>query len=261
MKLDIKPVALGARLKQYNEILTLGFKPNFHSYSRQEKNTIIKAKKIYYPTAFYADLFNAMGKETFPSFHTYKFAQDKIKQTAIFNMLGIPHPNTRVFYGKKQKLEILIFFDFPFIAKKPRGSGKGNDVYLIQNHEDLLSYSNKKYPAYIQEYLPIDKDMRIIIIGKKIRLAYFRIACPDNFKTNISQGGTINFNPLPQKALNLALDTALNCGWDDVGIDIIEHKQKFYVLEANMKYGTKGFKQIGINYKKMLANLIIKGSI
>ncbi|MCP4671796.1 MAG: RimK family alpha-L-glutamate ligase [Desulfobacula sp.] len=256
-----RPVALGAKLKQYSEIMTLGFKPNFQNYSLQEKKLIVNAKTIYYPTAFYADLFNSMGKETFPNFHTYKFAQDKIKQTAIFNMLEIPHPDTRVFYGKKQKLDILKFFNFPFIAKKPRGSAKGNHVYLIENKEDLSCYLNNKHPAYIQEYFPIDQDMRIIIIGKKIRLAYFRIAASDNFKTNISQGGTISFNPLPQEALDLALTTALRCGWDDVGIDIVEYKQKFYVLEANMKYGTKAFKKAGISYKEMLVKLIIKGKI
>jgi ribosomal protein S6--L-glutamate ligase len=259
--LDKRPVAIGARLKQYNDILTLGFKPNFQDYLKHEKELILNAKKIYYPTVFYADLFNTMGKKTFPSFHTYKFALDKIKQTAIFNMLKIPHPKTKTFYGKKQKLDILNFFDFPFIAKKPRGSSKGNGIYLIQNSEDLLKYLNKKEPAYIQEYFPIEQDMRIIIIGKKIRLAYYRIAASDNFKTNISQGGTISFAPLPQKALDLALMISSKCGWDDVGIDIIEHRQNFFVLEANMKYGTKGFEKAGINYKKMLANLIVKGKI
>ncbi|MDA3918814.1 MAG: RimK family alpha-L-glutamate ligase [Deltaproteobacteria bacterium] len=261
IKLDNRPVALGARLKQYSAILTLGFKPNFQDYSEHEKGLILNAKKIYYPTAFYADLFNAMGKETFPSFHTYKFALNKIKQTAIFNILEIPHPKTKVFYGKKQKLSILNFFDFPFISKKPRGSARGNDIHLIQNSEDLSCYLDNKGPAYIQEYFPIKRDMRIIIIGKKIRLAYFRIAAPNNFRTNISQGGIIDFTPLPQKALDLALNTASRCGWDDVGIDIIEHKQKFYILEANMKYGTKGFKKANINYKEMLADLIVEGKI
>jgi len=259
--LNNRPVALGARLKQYPSIQTLGFKPNFQDYSNQEKNLILGAKKIYYPTAFYADLFNAMGKETFPSFHTYKFALDKIKQTAAFNMLGIPHPKTKCFYGKKQKQTILDYFNFPFIAKKAKGSAKGNDVYLIQTAEDLWQYLKDKTPAYIQEYFPIDRDMRVIIIGKKIRLAYWRIAPEDNFKTNVSQGGTICFDPLPQKALDLAQRTALSCGWDDVGIDIIEHQNQFYVLEGNMKYGTKGFLKAGIHYKKMLANLIVEGSV
>ncbi len=103
--------------------------------------------------------------------------------------------------------------------------------------------------------------MRIIIIGKKIVLSYWRIAKKNNFKTNLYQDGNISFDPLPQKALDLALMTALKCGWDDVGIDIIEHCNKFYVLEANMKYGTKGFNKAKINYKQMLANLILKGRV
>ncbi len=260
-KMDNRPVALGARLKQYSKILTLGFKPNFNDYSEHEKKLITTSRKIYYPTSFYADLFNAMGIKTFPSFHTYKFALDKIKQTAIFNMVKIPHPKTKVFYGKKQKNKISELFDFPFIAKKPRGSSKGNDVYLIQNSKDLLNYIENKGPAYIQEYFPIQRDMRIIIIGKKIRLAYFRIAGSNNFKTNLSQGGKIDFTPLPRQACELALMTASKCGWDDVGIDVIEHNKKFYILEANMKYGTKGFKKAGVNYKKMVVELIIKGEV
>lgn len=259
--MDSRPVALGARLKQYPSIQTLGFKPNFQDYSAQAQKKILTAKIIYYPTAFYADLFNAMGKDTFPSFHTYKFAQDKIKQTAIFNMLGISHPKTKIFYGKKQKQTILKSFDFPFIAKKARGSSKGNDVYLIKNNQDLSNYLINRGPAYIQEYLPIDRDMRIIIIGKKIRLAYWRIASKNNFKTNISQGGTISFAPLPQKALDLALMTALKCKWNDVGIDIIEANNHFFVLEGNMKYGTKGFQKAGIHYKKMMMNLIVEGKV
>ena len=59
----------------------------------------------------------------------------------------------------------------------------------------------------------------------------------------------------------LIQNAALKCGWDDVGIDIIEHQNQFYVLEGNMKYGTKGFQKAGINYKEMMANLILEGKI
>lgn len=259
--MNSRPVALGARLKGISAIHTLGFKPVFKDYSIEEQRLILAAKKIYYPTAFYADLFNAMGKPTFPSFHTYKFAMDKIKQTAVFHMFGIPHPKTRVFYGKKQKKNILDFFCFPFIAKKARGSAKGKGIFLIKNTDTLSTYLKDYSPAYIQEYLPIDRDMRIIIIGKKIRLAFWRIAGSDNFKTNLSQGGVVCFDPLPQEALDLALMTALKCGWDDVGIDIMMHNGQPYVLEGNMKYGTRGFHAAGIDYKKMLAGLILSGEL
>ncbi|MCP4022418.1 MAG: ATP-grasp domain-containing protein [Desulfobacteraceae bacterium] len=251
------PVAIGARLKKSTHILTLGFKPNFYDYSPTERDLILNAPKIYYPTSFYADLFNAMGKTTFPSYHTYKFAQDKIRQTAVFQMSGIPHPKTRIFYGKKQKKQIIDHFQWPFIAKKARGSSKGNDVFLIENQTDLDQYLEKPQPAYIQEYLPIDRDMRIIVIGRQVILSYWRIADPANFKTNLSQGGSIDFTPLPKPALELALETCKKCGWDDVGIDIIQKDDRFYVLEGNMKYGTKGFKKAGIDYKKLLEKLVL----
>ena len=256
-----RPIAIGARLKKCPQIHTLGFRPNFSDYSQRDQALVFSAPKIYYPTAFYADLFNVMGKETFPSYHTYKFAQDKIKQTAIFQMLGIPHPRTRFFYGPVQKNQILQHFDFPFIAKIPRGSAKGLGVYLIQTPGDLALYLNQQGPAYVQEYLPIDRDMRIIVMGRQIVLGFWRIAGKDTFKTNLFQGGQISFDPLPPKALNLALLTAEKCGWDDVGIDIVLSDNRFYVLEGNMKYGTKGFQKAGINYKDLVCDLILKGRI
>jgi len=256
-----KPIAIGARLKKCPEIHTMGFRPNFSDYSPWEQERLFSASKIYYPTAFYADLFNAMGKETFPSYHTYKFAQDKIKQTALFQMLGLPHPRTKVFYGPRQKKHILKEFDFPFIAKIPRGSARGVGVYLIQTSGDLEHYLTRKGPAYIQEYLPIDRDMRIIVIGRQIVLGFWRIAGKGNFKTNLSQGGDISFDPLPQKALDLALLTAEKCGWDDVGIDIIQSDNHLYVLEGNMKYGTKGFQKAGIDYRVLLCRLILTNRV
>jgi ribosomal protein S6--L-glutamate ligase len=249
-------------LKSNPDINTLGFRPCFNEYSAHEKKLIIEGEVIYFPTAFYADLFNAMGKKTFPSYHTYKFAMDKIKQTAMFGMLGLPHPKTGVFYGKTQKLTILKYFDFPFIAKQARGSTKGQGIYLIRDEKNLADYLRNNGPAYIQEYLPVDRDIRVIIIGKKIRLAYWRIAMSENFRTNLSQGGTISFEPVPEQALELAIKTAFKCGWNDVGIDIIlDRKKQPMVLEGNMKYGTKGFLAAGINYKKMLAELILKGEV
>ncbi len=256
-----RPLALGARLAGCPQVNTLGFRPNFSDYTPKEQEAIRLSPKVYYPTAFYADLFNAMGKPTFPNFHTYKFAQDKIRQTAIFEMKGIPHPKTHVFYGKKQQRCILDHFQFPFVAKIPRGSARGTGVFLIETPKDLERYLALGGPAYIQEYLPIDRDMRFVIIGTQIRLAFWRLAPKTGFHTNISQGGGICFDPLPDPACELAIETARACGWNDVGIDIAESNGRFYVLEGNMKYGTKGFKAAGIDYKALLAKLVLEGEL
>jgi len=254
-------IALEARLKGLRNVLTLGVRTNFSDYSQTEAQLIRNAEKIYYPTAFYADLFDAMGKKTFPSYHTYKCVQDKIKQTALFNLIGTPHPRTRVYYGNRQKSAITDHFKFPFIGKVPRGSAMGRGVHLIKNKADLSSYCSLANPAYIQEYLHIDRDIRVVIIGSKIVHAYWRIAPEGEFRSNIAVGATVSLAPVPQKTLDLALRTATSCRWDDVGIDICMHRGTFYVLEANMKYGKEGFRRAGIDYIKLMETLIENGDI
>lgn len=254
-------VALEARLKGCKNVITLGVRPNFSDYGPKESELIRKAEKVYYPTGFYADLFDAAGKTIFPSYHTYKFAQDKIKQTAVFDLLNIPHPRTRVFYGKRQKEKIGEYFSYPFIAKIARGSAMGRGVFLIKNRQDLEAYLSLTGPAYIQEYLPIDRDLRVVVIGKRVVHAYWRIAPPGEFKSNVAGGARVSFEKVPEESLRLALYTAESCGWNDVGIDICRHDGKYYVLEGNMKYGKEGFRQAGIDYLKLMETLIENGEI
>jgi ribosomal protein S6--L-glutamate ligase len=256
-----KAVALEARLKPCRNVITLGVKPNFSDYSADEAALILRARKVYYPTPFYADLLDSAGITTFPSYHTYKCVQDKIKQTALFNILGIAHPRTRVFYGKRQIASITQHFRFPFIAKIPRGSAMGRGVFIIQNPEDLQHYIQKTSTAYIQEYLPVDRDMRVVVIGNRVVHAYWRIAPEDDFRTNVAVGGTVQLDPVPGEVLELALNTARKCRWDDVGIDICQCNGQYYIIEANMKYGKEGFRLAGIDYFHLMESMIENGEI
>jgi ribosomal protein S6--L-glutamate ligase len=249
-------IALEARLRACRNVLTLGVRPNFGDYSPEQARMILDAPIVYYPTVFYADLFDAMGKATFPSYHTYKCVQDKIKQTALFQMLDVPHPRTRVFYGKYQKSKILNYFEFPLIGKTPRGSALGRGVFLIHNQKELQAYCNDHPVAYIQEYLPIDRDMRIVVIGGKIVHAYWRKSREGEFRTNVFCGGEILLEKVPDAALELALETARACRWNDVGMDVCRHNACYYVIEANMKYGREGFRQAGIDYIALMEKLI-----
>jgi len=249
-------LALEARLRGCRNVHTIGVRPNFEDYSDDEIGWIRAADKIYYPTAYYADLFDAVGKTTFPSYHNYKCTQDKIKQSALFQLAGLPHPKTRVFYGKRQQSGIGDRFSFPYIAKEPRGSAMGRGVFLISNEKDLQAYLHDRHVAYVQEYLPIDRDIRIVVIGNQVVHAYWRIAQAGEFRTNVARGGRICLDPVPPKAMDLALQTATTCGWDDVGIDICCHAGQYMIIEANMKYGKEGFRAAGIDYIKLMEQLI-----
>ena len=248
-------------MRDCRNVITLGVHPNYSDYSPREIDLIQQADKIYYPTGFYADLFDAAGKQTFPNYHTYKCVQDKIKQTALFNLLGISHPFTRVFYGKRQKSRIAHFFDFPFVAKVPRGSALGRGVYRIDNQAELDRYCQNDHPAYIQEYLPVDRDIRVVLVGYQVVAAYWRIAPQGDFRSNISRGGRISFDKVPPEAVQFARDVAVKCRWDDVGIDVCMHAGRCYVLEGNMKYGRQGLRAAGIDFFRMMEAFIENGVI
>jgi ribosomal protein S6--L-glutamate ligase len=256
-----KAIALEHRLRRCRNVHTLGVRPNFLDYADDEIKAIRQAHKIYYPSVFYADLFDAMGKAIFPSYHTYKCVQDKIKQTALFQLLGIPHPLTHVFYGKRRLEKIVRAFNFPLIAKIPRGSALGRGVFLIHDEEQLTRYLGQVPVAYIQEYLALDRDMRIVVIGNRIVHAYWRLTPEGEHRSNVAVGGRISFDKVPEMVRSLALHTARSCGWNDVGIDICEHEGRYLVLEANMKYGKEGFRQAGIDYTRLMEELIDNGAI
>jgi ribosomal protein S6--L-glutamate ligase len=134
-------------------------------------------------------------------------------------------------------------------------------VFLILSAAELETYCARTGVAYVQEYLPIDRDMRVVVIGKRIVHAYWRVAGQRDFRTNIALGGTVCLDPIPDDARELALRTAHACGWDDVGIDICRSGGRLFVLEANMKYGQEGFRQAGIDYVNLMETMIENGEI
>jgi len=254
-------ISLESRLRHCKNVITLGVRTNLSDYEDWQIDLIRESDVIYYPTAFYADIFDTIGKRTFPNYHTYKYVMDKIKQTALFDLLKIPHPRTRVFYGNHQKSKILNYFQFPFVAKIPRGSALGRGIYLIHNEAELAAYNSLGRAAYIQEYLKIDRDLRVVLIRGRIIHAYWRIASPGEFRTNVAQGATISFDNIPEEGLAFAQNTARLCQLDDVGLDICFCNDRFWVLEANMKYGKEGFRQAGIDFYELIDEMIENGEI
>ena len=253
-------IALGSRLKGVPEVLTLGAKPNYFDYSVQERNLILGAEIILYPTLNYAQFLTTMEKKIFPSLETYLYADEKIKQTTLFHMLEIPHPRTRVYYHLHHN-DIIKEFSFPFVAKLARRSAQGRGVFKIHNSEELKSYLRLTSIAYIQEYLPHDRDLRVVLIKYHPVLAYWRIRSPDNFRTNLSQGGKISFDDIPIEGVRLAQNSARKCKFDDVGLDLINSRGTWSVIEANMKYGRKGLKMMGLDLKEIMRQKLLSGEI
>ena len=187
-----KPLAIGSRLARFPEILTLGARASLADYPPESLDLIKKAQKIYYPTTAFAAQFVTMGKSIFPSLECHLYAGDKIKQANLFAALGLDHPRTRVYYGRQCR-NITTDFSFPFIAKTPRGSAQGRGVFLISSQAELDAYLSLNRPAFIQEYLPISGDIRVVVIGFEPICAYWRLPAQGNFRSNLAQGARVGF--------------------------------------------------------------------
>jgi ribosomal protein S6--L-glutamate ligase len=255
-----KKIALGKRLRHSPSVQTLGVRPNIDDYTDTELDLLRSANTIYYPSALYEDVFLALGKRIFPA-NYYRYMGDKVKQTELFTLLDIPHPRTRIYEGSHRAHRILADFSFPFIGKIPRGSSKGRGVFLIRNDGDLLNYLKGSSPAYVQEYLPIDRDLRVVLLGRRVVHAYWRIARPGEFRSNVSLGSRISFENIPAEALRFAERVAHLCRFDEVGLDVCICENGFLVLEANMVYGLKGFEAAGLNIYQLLARRVTEGGI
>jgi len=253
-------IALGSRLRGVPEVITLGVKPNFLDYTSHERDLIFHSERVLFPTLNYAQFLTTIGKKIFPSLETYLYSDEKIKQTTLFYMLGIPHPTTRIYYHLHHQ-DILKDFDFPFIGKLARRSARGRGVFLIHNKEELEGYLRLTKIAYIQEFLPHDRDLRVVLINYEPLLAYWRIRRQGDFRTNLSQGGEINFNDIPSEGVRVAQETAQKCRFDDVGLDLIRSQGKWYIIEANMKYGRKGLKMKALDLKDIMRKKLLSGEI
>ncbi len=256
----VSRMAMGRRARASRSVQPVGVMSNWEDYPVEVREAFKKATRMYYPSVLYDELCGSLGKEIFPR-NYYRFMGNKILQTQLFQLLEIPHPRTRLFYGRNRLERIKDVFPHPFVAKTPVGSSKGKGVFLIESDQGLQDYLDRHRPAYIQEYLPIDRDLRVVVIGARVVHAYWRIRRPGEFRDNVARGATISFENIPAEGLQFAADVARKCSFDEVGMDICRVAGRYFILEANMAYGLEGFRQAGLDLYAVLGKMLDDGLI
>lgn len=178
----------------------------------------------------------------------------KMYDLISFKLAGLPVPKT-IFSEQQSDADIIADqLKFPIVIKEDR-SRQGRDVFLIKDEEELKkslreriadnkNLASKTYQ--FQEFIPADFDVRVLVIGGEVIGAIERRSNdPNEFRHNISLGGTATkMNVTPEmKSLALAASNALD--YQFAGVDLIAHKHtgKTYLLEVNRSPGFSGFMQ------------------
>lgn len=183
----------------------------------------------------------AMNCRIFPSEATYRIGHDKIEITRACSAVSPHHlPTTRIARNSPEEAERLWqTFDTPFVAKLARAS-QGEGVWLIEDHADWRRYLEVADRLYVQEYLPIDRDLRIVLVGDEIVAAYWRHQSDRSFHTNVSRGGHVSYDDIPQEAIDYVLRLAKTLGINHAGFDIAMVGSQPYLLEFNRLFGNQG---------------------
>lgn len=254
-------VAIGKQLRDVPGVRTLGVRATLNAYPQPDRELLLSGRKIYYPTRRFADLFQALGIPTFPGWIDYLCLGDKVRQTQLFQARGIPHPHTSIYAGPHAARRIREDFSFPFVLKNPLLSGGGRDVFLIRSPEELDARLAEHRRAYVQEFIPTDRDFRVVLIGGRIVAAYGRRIPEGAFHANLSQGGQICCEPVPEEVLRLAEETARRCGFDEVGLDLMLDRDRPVVIEANFRFGLRGVEVSGVQLEKIRFDLLRLGVV
>lgn len=228
---------------------TTYFKPE-HMF--RHKDEILAAERVLFPEYWQINsLVFGFKKRIFPSLASYLIGHNKIEQTRAFTSVAPAHvPWTLIRANSATEAEeVWNQMALPFVAKIPKSS-MGQGVFLIETRRDWQHYLQQTDVIYAQEYLPIDRDMRIIVVGKQVVAGFWRLQGHDGFHNNLSCGGSVDLSPLPQAALDLALDLALALEVDHAGFDIAMVGDHPYVLEFNRLFGNAGLPDLHLRVSR-----------
>ncbi|MCE8035806.1 hypothetical protein [Halomonas sp. MCCC 1A11057] len=191
-------------------------------------------------------LIHGLKARIFPSLASYQLGHDKVEQTRAFQALFPEHvPPTEILGASPRAIErVEERFGYPFIAKRIKSS-MGEGVNLIDSRPALEAYLATEPVLYAQLQLPIDRDLRIVLVGGELLAAYWRITPPGGYRSNVSQGGSIDHRDIPPAAVTLARQLAEAFHINHAGFDIAMVDGHPLVFEFNRLFGNQGIADSG----------------
>ena len=197
---------------------------------------------------------------------TIELSSDKYRTYLKLQDVGLTQPKTVLIPNEKTWKDALEKLDtkFPIIMKTLEGS-KGVGVLFIESERQIeslvqLLYSqNNDVDLLIQEYIKTDGDIRVIVLGGKILASMKRDVIEGDFRSNVSQGASVNEYPLTELEIEQCLLAAKSIDGSWTAVDFIpssdKEKKPPYILEVNHSPGTKGIEKAT---KKNIVKMVVE---
>ncbi|MFB6111869.1 MAG: RimK/LysX family protein [Halobacteriaceae archaeon] len=105
-----------------------------------------------------------------------------------------------------------------------------------------------------------ERDLRVYVVDGEIIASMYRYAPESDWRTNVALGGEVEgVTELPAEAEDFALRATQALGLDYAGVDLVEGRDGWYVLEVNPTAGFKGlFRATGTSPAPHIATAAIE---
>lgn len=182
---------------------------------------------------------------------------DKWRTYVSLKKNGVKQPETLLINNPTKAVDVYerLGSKFPIILKTQLGTG-GVGVLLIENEKQLLSNAqlitrlNQERGMIIQEQIPLEYDIRVIVINGEIHGAMKRPIVDGDFRSNVHQGSKpelMEITELEKEEVMMVAEYLTPRGYW-LGIDLIpsndRENERPYVLEVNTQPGTFGYNSV-----------------
>ncbi|HHC11413.1 MAG TPA: hypothetical protein ENK79_02120 [Campylobacterales bacterium] len=172
-----------------------------------------------------------------PSLDTQFSNKSKENVTRFAWKYNLPIPKTYIYYNRGNADTFLKKTEYPKIIKKSYGPSNygGYFVHKVDSYKEARGlFDEKKYhPMYFQDFVPMEADIRVMLIGHKPVCAFWRRAPEGEWLTNTSQGGEMDYMNVPKSVLDLAVKVSKAANAEYWACDIAYGKDgKVRILEC-----------------------------
>lgn len=168
----------------------------------------------------------------------------KFHEALVYASIGARHIPTYSAQNFDALKESGFSGQYPVVVKEV-DSQKGKGVRLCQDEPTLRDEMKRHGHAIIvQDFVEIAYDLRVICVGDKAIGAIKRESSDDDFRTNVSLGGTATPYTLSDEESALALKAHRAFGYDVSGVDLGHAASgEPFIIETNIAPEWQGFKE------------------
>ena len=201
-----------------------------------------------------------------------QYVVNKLREGTELLLGGVRFPKTYAVLTLEEYLDNLSyikdFLGYPLLVKH-NSRGKGSGIFKVENEKELVNLLKKIHQEdpkkaikryHLQEFLYLEADYRVLVVGEKVLGAMQRIPKKGEFRANFSLGGSVKPVDLTHEMEQIANKAIRATNTVFAGVDIVYTLDNtYYVLEVNRTPGFEGFTNAhGINVADKFVEYVTK---